>query len=71
MKPKVIDPKEITRSEAFFNNPFLIWGRYQSFWRRTMLKISFQFHHTQMDGAHAGKFLELLQNHIDSIEIGG
>ena len=33
-----------------------------------MLKISFQFHHTQMDGAHAGKFLELLQKNIDNIE---
>ena len=27
--------------------------------------ISFQFHHTQRDGAHAGKLLELLQKNIN------
>ena len=26
---------------------------------RTTLTISFQFHHTQMDGAHAGLFFEI------------
>ena len=26
-----------------------------------------QFHHTQMDGAHAGRFLENLQNEINNI----
>ena len=54
-------------NSGIFNNPFLIWGRYQSHFGRNMLKISFQFHHTQMDGAHAGKFLELLQKNIDNI----
>lgn len=33
------------------------------------LKVSFQFHHTQMDGAHAGKFLENLQKEIYSLKI--
>lgn len=55
-------------NSGIFNNPFLIWGRYRSCFGRAMLKISFQFHHTQMDGAHAGKFLELLQKNIDNIE---
>ena len=54
-------------NSGIFNNPFLIWGRYQSHFGRNMLKISFQFHHTQMDGAHAGEFLELLQKNIDNI----
>jgi len=27
--------------------------------------ISFQFHHTQMDGEHAGRFLENLQKEIN------
>ena len=54
-------------NSGIFNNPFLIWGRYQSHFGRNMLKTSFQFHHTQMDGAHAGKFLELLQKNIDNI----
>ena len=31
------------------------------------LPISFQFHHTQMDGAHAGRFLANLQAEINSI----
>ena len=34
---------------------------------RTTLTISFQFHHTQMDGAHAGLFLKLLQRNINEI----
>lgn len=54
-------------NSGIFNNPFLIWGKYHRIWREDMLRISFQFHHTQMDGAHAGKFLELLQNNIDRI----
>lgn len=47
-----------------YNNPFLIWGRYRKKWLRTLLPVSFQFHHTQMDGAHAARFLELLQEEI-------
>ena len=44
-----------------FNNPFLIWGKYKRHWLKRTLTVSFQFHHTQMDGAHAAKFLESLQ----------
>ena len=44
-------------NSGIFNNPFLIWGRYRRKWFRYELPISFQFHHTQMDGAHAGMFL--------------
>lgn len=47
-----------------FNNPFMIWGRYCKGWFKTTLTISFQFHHTQMDGAHAARFLDLLQKEI-------
>ena len=47
-----------------FNNPFMIWGKYKRhLWKRT-LTVSFQFHHTQMDGAHAARFLENLQKEI-------
>ncbi len=53
-----------------FNNPFLIWGRYERRLLRTMLTVSFQFHHTQMDGAHAARFLEALQQQIDTLRIG-
>lgn len=50
-----------------FNNPFLIWGRYRRRWFSTRLRVSFQFHHTQMDGAHAARFLDALQREIDRI----
>ena len=48
-----------------FNNPFLIWGKYRKKFFRYYLPVSFQFHHTQMDGAHAGTFLENLQKEIN------
>ena len=52
---------------GIFNNPFIIWGRYRKKWFKTLLTISFQFHHTQMDGAHAARFLDFVQKEIDSI----
>lgn len=51
-------------NSGIFNNPFMIWGRYRKKFFRYKLPVSFQFHHTQMDGAHAGKFLAKLQNYI-------
>ena len=54
-------------NSGIFNNPFLIWGRYRKKWLRYELPISFQFHHTQMDGAHAGRFLANLQEEINKL----
>jgi len=54
-------------NSGIFNNPFMIWGRYRKRWFRYELPISFQFHHTQMDGAHAGKFLSNLQEEINRL----
>ena len=54
-------------NSGIFNNPFMIWGRYRKKLFRYYLPISFQFHHTQMDGAHAGRFLENLQNEINKL----
>lgn len=54
-------------NSGIFNNPFIIWGRYRKKWFRYYLSLSFQFHHTQMDGAHAGRFLANLQNEINSL----
>ena len=51
-------------NSGIFNNPFLIWGRYRKKFFKYVLPLSFQFHHTQMDGAQAGRFLEELQNEI-------
>ena len=52
---------------GIFNNPFMIWGRYRKGWFKTTLSVSFQFHHTQMDGAHAARFLDLLQKEIHAL----
>ena len=55
-------------NSGIFNNPFLIWGRYRKKLFRYELPISFQFHHTQMDGAHAGRFLGNLQREINNVK---
>ena len=55
-------------NSGIFNNPFIIWGRYHSGLFKTTLKLSFQFHHTQMDGAHAGRFLQHVQENIKHIQ---
>ena len=55
-------------NSGIFNNPFMIWGKYRRKLFRYELPISFQFHHTQMDGAHAGRFLENLQNEIKCLK---
>ena len=54
-------------NSGIFNNPFIIWGKYRKGLFRTTLKLSFQFHHTQMDGVHAGRFLQRLQENIFEI----
>ena len=54
-------------NSGIFNNPFIIWGRYRKRFLSFYLPISFQFHHTQMDGAHAGRFLSNLQDEINRL----
>ena len=54
-------------NSGIFNNPFMIWGRYRKKVFRYYLPVSFQFHHTQMDGAHAGRFLRNLQDEINRL----
>ena len=53
---------------GIFNNPFMIWGKYKRGLFKTTLTVSFQFHHTQMDGAHAAKFLDTLQREIEGLK---
>ena len=50
-----------------YNNPFLIWGKYRKKWLCATLPVSFQFHHTQLDGIPAAEFLERLQREIDQL----
>ena len=56
-------------NSGVYNNLFLIWGRYRKKLFRYYLPLSFQFHHTQMDGAQAGRFLEELQNEIRQLTL--
>ena len=57
----------VNQYSGIYNNPFLAWGRYRKGWLKTTLPISFQFHHAQMDGGHAGRFLANLQEEINRI----
>lgn len=52
---------------GFYNNPFLIWGKYRKKFLRALLPVSFQFHHSQMDGGHAARFLENLQEEMRNL----
>ena len=50
-----------------FCNPMVMWGKYRKSWMKTTLPVSFQFHHVQMDGGHAARFLDKLQKTINTI----
>ena len=50
-----------------FCNPMVMWGRYRKRWLKVTLPVSFQFHHAQMDGAHAARFLQALQQTIKTL----
>ncbi len=50
-----------------FNNPSLIWGKYKHGFFKTTLTVSFQFHHTQMDGAYASRFLDGIQSEFNNL----
>ena len=50
-----------------FCNPMVMWGRYRKRWLKATLPVSFQFHHAQMDGGHAARFLQALQLAIKAL----
>ena len=50
-----------------FLNPMVMWGKYRKTMFKTTLPVSFQFHHVQMDGGDAARFLEKLQRKIFAI----
>ena len=50
-----------------FSNPMVMWGKYRQRLFKTTLPVSFQFHHVQMDGGHAARFLQRLQDEINEI----
>ena len=54
---------------GIYNNPFIIWGKYSKHFFKYYLNISFQFHHAQMDGMHAARFLNNLQQIINTLRV--
>lgn len=53
---------------GFYNNPFVIWGKYRKKLFRRVLPVSFQFHHVQLDGMEAARFLADVQKEIDQLK---
>ena len=51
-----------------FCNPMVMWGKYRRGLFKTTLPVSFQFHHVQMDGGHAARFLQRLQDEINKLK---
>ena len=50
------------------NNPFVVWSKYRKGLFRTIVPLSFQFHHTQMDGPISTAFLNELQRVMNELE---
>jgi chloramphenicol O-acetyltransferase type A len=57
----------VNQYSTLFNNPMVMWGKYRKGLFKVKLPISFQFHHSQMDGGHATSFLSRLQEVINSL----
>ena len=47
-----------------FLNPMVMWGKFRKGLFKSTLPISFQFHHVQMDGGDAARFLQRLQDEL-------
>ena len=54
----------VNQYTAQFCNPMVMWGKYRKGLFATRLPFSFQFHHVQMDGGHAARFLDNLQKEL-------
>ena len=50
-----------------FCNPMVMWGKYRKGMFNATLPVSFQFHHVQMDGGHAARFLDILQKLLNNV----
>lgn len=59
----------VNQYNGIYNNPFLAWGKYRKGLFKTTLPVSFQFHHVQMDGAQAARFLDGLQKAIKTLSL--
>lgn len=59
----------INQYTELFVNPMVMWGRYRKKLLKDVLPISFQYHHTQMDGTHGATFLAKLQTEIANLSL--
>lgn len=59
----------VNQYTELFSNPMVMWGKYRKHLWKTEVPVSFQFHHVQMDGMDAARFLEKLQETIRTISI--
>lgn len=59
----------INQYTELFVNPMVMWGRYRKKFLKDVLPISFQYHHTQMDGTHGAAFLAKLQQEIALLKL--
>jgi chloramphenicol O-acetyltransferase type A len=50
------------------NNPFVVWSKYRKRLFRTIVPLSFQFHHTQMDGPISTAFMNELQRVMSELD---
>jgi len=48
--------------------PRFAWGKYEQRDGRTTMPLNVQVHHALLDGVHAGRYFELVQNLLDTIE---
>ena len=58
----------VNQYSGVFNNPFMAWGKYRQGLFKATLPVSFQFHHVQMDGGHAARFLQCLQDETNKVK---
>ena len=58
----------VNQYTGIFTNPFICWGRYRKRLFKTTLPVCIQFHHVQMDGGHAARFLECLQKEVKEVK---
>ena len=52
-----------------FSNPMVMWGKYRKGCFKTLLPVSLQYHHVQMDGGQGSRFLELLQKEMKGMAV--
>lgn len=48
--------------------PRISWGKYYKNGDKVLLPFSVQVHHALADGVHVGKYIEKLQNYLDTIQ---